>query len=248
MDGETGGEHDRDLVGRIRRGDPAAYQALVARYAPLLVTYGRRMGLRAGEGRELALDVLADVAAELASARRGARVDLACLAGERFRERLFADKSERQRRLACARDAQAWVDRERPVGAIPGTCSEGSARAARGADWEPAPSHPVQDRLAVWLDERMDDAERDLLAWVSEHLPQRRMAEWLGVSHAAARKRLSRLRERLARETDAFLERLPDGERRELERVLGRRAAVRAVAERGRRAARVEGTLGATDE
>src|SRR3954466_12231138 len=93
-DAERGGEADRALIEGVRRGDADAFANVVSRYAPLLVGYGRRMGLHADEARELAIDALADVATELAAARRPRAGVLAARAGALFRERAYAEKAD----------------------------------------------------------------------------------------------------------------------------------------------------------
>jgi hypothetical protein len=55
----------------------------------------------------------------------------------------------------------------------------------------------VLERLSRVLDAGLNVDERRMLRWVGASIPQRLIAEWLGITHNAARVRVLRLRERL---------------------------------------------------
>ena len=76
-------------------------------------------------------------------------------------------------------------------------CSEASIRASAGPAAETPPLSPVLERLSCVIDSGITDEERQILRWVSASIPQRLIAEWLGITHNAARVRVLRLRERL---------------------------------------------------
>jgi hypothetical protein len=76
-------------------------------------------------------------------------------------------------------------------------CSEASIRASAGPAAETPPLSPVLERLSCVIDSGIADEERQILRWVSASIPQRLIAEWLGITHNAARMRVLRLRERL---------------------------------------------------
>ena len=76
-------------------------------------------------------------------------------------------------------------------------CSEASVRSTYGPDWEPLRLPPVLERLVSVFEQRVSTDERQLLSWVGQRVPFSLIAEWLGVSRAAAIKRVGRLRERL---------------------------------------------------
>jgi DNA-binding CsgD family transcriptional regulator len=76
-------------------------------------------------------------------------------------------------------------------------CSEASIRASAGPAAEPPPLSPVLERLSRVVDAGITAEERQLLRWVSASIPQRLIAEWLGVTHNAVRVRVLRLRDRL---------------------------------------------------
>jgi hypothetical protein len=213
---------DRALVQRIRRGDAAAFEELAVRYLSLLEHYGRRRGLRRHEAEELAAQALCDVVAELAAQERPRVRTLGARVVERFRERFQAERREREGRIAGARDARADYGDRREAVAVPGTASEGSVRDARGPGWEAPEPSPVVMRLAAVLYDELSEQERALLGWVGEHLPQRTIGFWMGVGHDVARKRLWRLRRRLSETAERFRDALDEGDRRELDRALGR--------------------------
>jgi len=75
--------------------------------------------------------------------------------------------------------------------------SEASIRASAGPAAEAPPLSPVLERLSRIIDAGITDDERQILRWVSASIPQRLIAEWLGITHNAARVRVLRLRERL---------------------------------------------------
>jgi DNA-binding CsgD family transcriptional regulator len=105
-------------------------------------------------------------------------------------------------------------------------CSEASLRAAAGPLWEPVPLLRGVQRIASMLDEGLTDDERDILTWVSEHMLQSQIAEWLGVSYPTARKRLERLRARLAEVAERFRHSLSGRDRRDVDRFFERFDAV----------------------
>jgi len=96
--------------------------------------------------------------------------------------------------MAAGEAAIAHGHSERVVREV---CSEASIRASAGPAAEPAPLSPVLERLSRLVDAGITPEERQLLRWVSASIPQRLIAEWLGVTHNAVRVRVLRLRDRL---------------------------------------------------
>jgi hypothetical protein len=98
--------------------------------------------------------------------------------------------------------------------------------AARDSLDAAAPSmSPALERLAQALVQPLTDDERQLIGWESNMIPHRTIAAWLGLSHAAATKRIWRLRARLREVALRYSETLAPAERREVERVINRNAA-----------------------
>jgi transposase len=81
---------------------------------------------------------------------------------------------------------------------------------------------PALERLSEKLSEALTDDERQLLVGVAENIPQREIAEWLGVSYTVVRKRLERLRGRLTEVAMRYTNTLPPDDARELQRFFRR--------------------------
>jgi DNA-binding MarR family transcriptional regulator len=84
----------------------------------------------------------------------------------------------------------------------------------------------VLQRLSSMLDEGLTREESDLLGAVSEYASQSDIAEWLGVSHAALRKQLERLRRRLRLIARRYIDALTERERAEIRRFFARVDAI----------------------
>jgi len=99
-----------------------------------------------------------------------------------------------KRREAAGEAATTHGHAERVVREV---CSEASIRASAGPAAETPPLSPVLERLSRVVDAGISAEERQLLRWVSASIPQRLIAEWLGITHNAVRVRVLRLRDRL---------------------------------------------------
>jgi FixJ family two-component response regulator len=64
--------------------------------------------------------------------------------------------------------------------------------------------------------------ERQLLAWCAEMVPRRMIAEWLGITHEAAKKRVARASQRAKRLTLQLSQRMSDDDRKAVARFLER--------------------------
>jgi DNA-directed RNA polymerase specialized sigma24 family protein len=100
--------------------------------------------------------------------------------------------------------------------------SESTMRASESEDREDPRAPAALEHLVDLLDQELTDDERQLLSWLGSWVPQSEIAEWLGISHGAARNRVMRLRERLKRAAIRCAAELSIAERRELERYLRR--------------------------
>lgn len=205
---------DDELVARLREGGDARERAamlLFARFAAVLAEEARYRGVRAPEDRELAGDVLTSAVEVL---QRPATTTPASLPA-------YLVAAVRRRVLNRARGAQRAAAREALL-----------VRELADA-WPPASADDMPDEppaavpspvavLAAHLDTVLDDGDRQLLGWLGDHVPQRLMAEWLGVGHGAVRMRVSRLRQRLRALAHAFAAMRPPDERLAIERFLQR--------------------------
>lgn len=217
----------RALLEALRRGEAAAFRAFVDRYHRLLLRYAQRAGLDGGAADELVQTVLDDAAIDFMRPDAVLPDDVAVNLIARFRNFLLNTKradGRRERRtadaarLACDPDVGAEGD-------AVALCSEQALRARHGPAWEPLERSEGVIALATFLSRSMTDDERRLLAWESEDVPQREIADRLGVSHAAVRQRLRRLRERLRELSRRFAEE-QEGENGRAARRLLRRASV----------------------
>jgi hypothetical protein len=214
---------EAELIAALRRGEPRAFEEFVSRFHRGVLAQARRAGVAREERDTWTADLLHDVAMQLVrSDVRVSRPIAAYLTGA-CRHKL------QQGRRAAARErarAQGWSgDAVEANGRVVAElCSEYTVRASRSALRDVATRSSVVDRLARALDAQLSPNERQLLGWVSSYVPQRQIAEWLGIKHMAAAQRIHRLCVRLREETRRFEETLDDVDRAELRRFL-RRAA-----------------------
>jgi len=221
----AGRDDGRSLVLAMRRGEAAAFTAFVERFQRLLLHYARRAGLRGDDADELVTTVLGDAA--VAFLEPGARLpnDVALYLIGCFRHRLLNDRRDGERRARRVREASAegdWGDGGEPAA----LCSEDARRASRGPAWEePPPASAGLTALARALSESLTDDDRRMLAWDSEDVPQREIAARLGITHAAVRQRLRRLRTRLRAAAERYAAALDGDGARVVRRFLRRSLA-----------------------
>ena len=226
---------DYDIVVAMRRGEAVAFEHYIERFHRILLDYARRAGVAASERDELVSELLDDVAIQLItrSAPLPQNPRMYLLAA--LRHKLLNRKrgSERRRRVVSEAARAAYADRDPSAGESAAGCSEEMLRASHGPEWEGAQLPRVLERLAGRLSESLREDERQLLVAVAENIPQREIAEWLGVSYAVARKRLERLRARLTDVAMQYANTLEPDDARELQRFFHRcraRIGARAIA------------------
>jgi RNA polymerase sigma factor (sigma-70 family) len=223
----VGSTRDYDIVAAMRRGDSASFAQFVERFHHGLLDYARRAGVPAAERDELVGELLDDVAIQLmtrsASPPQNPR---AYLLGA-LRHRLLNRKRGHQRRQRVVSEAARAAYGDAPTASREAAagCSENLLRASRGPDWEGTPLPRAIERLSGRLSEALRPDERLLLVAVAENIPQREIAEWLGVSYAVARKRLERLRARLTEVAMHYANTLEPDDARELQRFFHRSRA-----------------------
>ena len=219
---------DAELVAGLRRDEPRAFAEYVRRFHRLLAYFPWRAGFDADASRDLALEVLEDAMLDLIAPDAVVPRSLHGWLVTRLRRRLANDvRADRRRRV---REAGATYDAG-AAEASAALCSEATLRLCRGADagdpedaGDDAPAGVAQ-RLGAALAAGLDAEERQLLAWLAESVPQREIADALGTTHAALRKRVERLRVRLRVEATRALEAMSPADRRVAQRLLGRGAA-----------------------
>jgi RNA polymerase sigma factor (sigma-70 family) len=216
---------DYDIVVAMRRGEAVAFERFVERFHRILLDYARRAGVAPSNRDELVSELLDDVAIRImthsAPLPQNPRIYLL----RALRNKLLNDKRGRERRHRVVAEAARVQYGDREVaggGETAAGCSEEMVRASRGPEWEGAPLPRVLERLSDRLSGELRPEERQLLVAVAENIPQREIADWLGVSYAVARKRLERLRARLTEVAMHYTNSLEPDDARELQRFFHR--------------------------
>ena len=216
-------KNDYDIVVAMRRGEAAAFEQYIERFHRILLDYARRAGVPVSERDELVNELLDDVAIQLMTRSAPLPQNPRMYLLSALRHKLLNRKrgSERRRRVVSEAARAAYTGGAH-AGESAAGCSEEMRRASHGPEWEGAPLPRVLERLAGRLSEALSDDERQLLVAVAENIPQREIAEWLGVSYAVARKRLERLRARLTEVAMHYANTLEPDDARELQRFFHR--------------------------
>ena len=225
-DGHGGGRYGRleakALVRLMRDGDHLALSEFVRRYRGLLMSYAERFGVLGDDARTLVMDVLEDVALHLIHDPEKVPRSMDAYVVASFRNQVLKTRRDASRGGRPEIDTTAGLDAAPMDLDAPGGSSQAMLRAAKGPGWEPAPLSPALERLTAMLDSVLTTEERRLLSWVSEYVPQSEIALWTGVSHAAIRKQVERLRTRLAATAKLYAASLSVRERAELMRFFRR--------------------------
>lgn len=219
--------HDAQILGAMQHGDAASYEAFVERFHRLLLDYARRAGMQAGDSDDFVDELLNDIAMQFMTP--GAPIPehprMYVIAAFRHKFLNHIRGQDRRERAVHAAVREAGVEVRDGPGGSPEPmigCSVSAIQASRGVDAEGASASHALERLAQRLDAELTPEERQLLAAAAEHVPQREVAQWLGVSHVVARKRLERLRARLVTVALAYVETAAPHDARELDRLLRR--------------------------
>lgn len=187
---------DRALLGAIRHGDAAAIAKFIDRMTPVLLDATRREGIAQSERETLVLEFLDDIVLQLMHGPLPASP--AGFATTAFRHRLsdFA-RADAARRRRDIDDCEA-VGGEPSVAAA---CSDYTRRAVHAPDLdEPSGDESVRAVVREFLAQLTADCtedDRDLLIAVSNRIPLRQCADWMGITYDAAKQRIARLRARL---------------------------------------------------
>lgn len=212
------------LLAAIHRGDEAAIREFFLLFAPLLRDQAHRMSIGPDEREELVMTVLDDVVLHLMEQHIVPRhLTRYVVASLRNRTRNWHRDSARRRALQERAYSQPTVSAERIVRECH---SEYGVRASRQVDLDVAA--PVPSAIARLAERSTRELTRDelvMLICVERHLPLREIAEQLGITYAAVRVRLHRLRERFRKLAIEHVHALKADERQELERFF-RRAEV----------------------
>lgn len=245
MDERHGGKTGRMLpapwrspasfITAIAQGETAALRALYLFYAPLLRDQARQLGTPADERAELVTTVLDDFVLHVQSDGI-VPYDIARYLVAAVRNRIRTGHRARSR-------ARTLHERAYTTTAASGqrivaeSHSEFSLRSALASHDEPGGTLGAAiGKLAEWSTHTLRPEELVLMIGVSRHVPLRDVAKQLGISYAAARVRVHRLRERFRTLVLTHVASLDPTEKREVERFL-RRAGIclESRLERGRK-------------
>jgi DNA-directed RNA polymerase specialized sigma24 family protein len=211
----------------MRGGRDHACAEFDARFRPRLEAYARRVRIPRFEWDTCISEVLSDESFRFASGQRQLPASVSAYligaARNRFlRSRRAQECRDRNHAAASTERTGEWI--------VTTLCSENALRTSAGVDDQGPTSSEALRRLVADLCANLSDDERALLGWVSEGIPHRQIAKWLGMGYDACVKRAWRLARRL-REQAAKRAALYDHEQRaEVERFL-RRAAGPAARE-----------------
>jgi RNA polymerase sigma factor (sigma-70 family) len=224
---------DTALIAAMRDGAPEAWFEFDARFRPLLEHYARRIGIPRWDASVCITDVLDDEALLLADGSRGVPHHLSAYLVRALRNRFLELKrsAERRRQLHVSA-AEVRVDGEGVLMQLVSEYARSASEPPRVAEDHEPTSHAIA-RFARLLDARLGREERQMLAWVGESVPQRVIAEWLGITREAAKKRISRLCRRLRALTDEVRQQLSPNERHEVDLLLRRAGVTRRVTQSG---------------
>ena len=186
---------EQDLVAGMRRDEPEAYKEFFHCFRPLLIAEARRLRVQPALCQEMADECLDDVAMRLRRYTTPIPSSLAPYLVRALRIHRLALRREERRRASGERDGET-SDND-PDGPLVSALSQDALRASAGPDEEPGPTSTALERLASMVEEGLSREEELLLSWVGRWVPQSDIAEWLGISHGAARNRVMRLRARL---------------------------------------------------
>jgi DNA-binding CsgD family transcriptional regulator len=216
---------DAALVDAMRASVPEAWAEFDARFRPLLERYASRVGIPRWEWSVCITEVLDDEAMRLVERVREMPEHLsAYLVGAVRNRHLHVKRAtlRRDRRYASAAASASTTE-----GVLDLLVSEHSRRASDPSrvSEEVASTATAVTRFAELLSARLSIDERQMLAWVAEGVPQRVIAEWLGINREAAKKRIARLCRRMRGVGAELSQQLPAEARREIDRMMQRTTA-----------------------
>lgn len=213
------------MLAGLKRGDERAASALYDGLFPGLLMVAARTGVPVEEREELVADTLRRVL--MALAREGSVTPASLMA--------YAMRAMRNLRHE---QASSSATRERLVQAVREDIAVQGDRQTDDAGAVGASRHSrALGALARALESEATAEELQLLSWLTDMVPQRDIARWLGITHGAARVRIHRVRTRLRALAGRVAESMSPADQRELERFF-RRAGLRPPSTPTRRAAR----------
>ena len=210
---------DSELVEALRRGEPHACAAFLARFRPALEAYARRTNIPRWEWGVCITELLSDEALRLVTTRTSPPRNISAYLVRAVRNKYLYTKRAASSRLR--NQIAASVERFGEQ-IIPSSCSEYARRMSAGPDGSSAPPPRVIIRMVRDVSAIISAEDRQLLTWVAEGITRGVIAEWMGISRDACAKRVWRLCQRLRSDIVARSQHLAASDRAEIERFIRR--------------------------
>ncbi len=213
---------DRGLIVAMRCGDRGALAEFYRRFRPVLVVAVRRFtwggtddAPGAIDGEAVVEDVLTDAAIRFVTTTAAVPGSVAGYLVRMLRNRVLNAVRARDREARRVDEGMGRSEYAERTSAGPESADAGLMLSSSAA--------PAVVRLAAALDAAMTDDDRLVATWLGNGVSQLDIAEWLGVSHSALCKRVSRLRARLRLVANRHLAGASAEDRQVLDAVLGAR-------------------------
>jgi DNA-directed RNA polymerase specialized sigma24 family protein len=210
---------DTALVEAMHCGDELAWGEFVDRFRPLLEHFARRTGIARWERSAYITEVLDDTALKLATRRITLPANLGAYLVRALRNQHLLHQRAAARRAHYYSTASDTGLAERVVVSL---CSESTVRASKGPADDARLASGALARLAAILRAELSGDDLLLLTWRSAGVPHRQVAEWLGITYAAAAKRVARVSQRVRAIASLCADRFPPEERPEIARFFRR--------------------------
>jgi RNA polymerase sigma factor (sigma-70 family) len=204
---------DAALIAALRREIPDAFTEFVRRFQPMLTRQAARLGVRPAERETWVVELMHDVMMRLLKSETTVPKSVAGYLIRASRNKAYTQHRARTRRARYEDAAHHAL------------CSDDHNTTQPEVDaFDSAPDglSPPLRKLAADLEVTLTPADRELLDWTQECVPLRVIAEWLGISRAAAAQRVSRLRGRLRRDVVKLVESYDLDEQKCIHEFLGR--------------------------
>ena len=210
---------DHALVLEVRGGDPRAWDEFMVRFRAPLEEFMRRSRIPPAEWPVCVQEVIEDALVQLSDPKT------------RIPERISAYliRTARNRYLVLKRRSQVsakYAEMSETSGFEPVVrclLSEATRRASGELnDDDSQLATRALARIGIRLRDAMSVEEQELMTWVSNRIPHRLIAEWIGASYAATTKRIWRLERRLKEVAERHRAAAAPDERREIDRFLRR--------------------------
>lgn len=197
-----------DLLAAVKRSDPRALREFLDRYFPLAQRIVRKLGVGPDNVREVAMTVLDDILVGLTGPGSLRIGDIEAYIVIAARNHVLSERNRDQSRKNGQEETRIA---DLPDGDIEMLISSRS----------PDCSTTIE-RVYAKAIERLTPAECELLAYMTEWVPPRVIADWLKIEHGTARQRIFRLKQDLRRNVLREVNVLPTDERKRMQALLKR--------------------------